>query len=874
MLVAMMSLASALAFHSATAVSPPFAQDAFKRTWQRTDKPVADGQVDRTWIWGPQPYTYGALEDYTEAPQGRREVQYFDKSRMEINNPSGDQSSPWYVTNGLLVNELISGMMQVGDADFVPKEPADINVAGDPDDPDAVTYADLAGVLHDQAAYVGEALTKRIDDHGIVSVDPTLAAAGITAGYRVTVPGIDHTIASPFWDFMNSTGIVSIDGQTESDALFVNPFYATGFPVTEAYWANVDVAGADHLVLLQCFERRCLTYTPSNASGWQVEFGNVGQHYHRWRYGETGPTEEAQIYLVALGGGAPSGQAIGCGDELAPVTVNIPLADSTEGKITNALTVLFGLHDQFYGESGLYNALYQSNLTVAHVGIAGGIATVDLSGQLQLGGECDDPRAEAQLRSTVLQFAGVIDVAFTLNGEPLWGQPSGQEYDVLFGSLNGSGVNGAAHLSLSGDQLTVHIQATGLEPDQEHMAHIHGNDGGQPAASCPTPAAAGDDGIISLEEGAPSYGDVKVAITDGNDMYPMSDEDGAVDFSATYTIDPATFGPLENHVIVLHGMTTSFDQDDDGVTDEYEPLLPVACGAIFPTANPPVASHYRVDLLAINASGAGGTVDLTLAGDVLTVSADLSGLAMHLAHPIHIHGLADGISTCPTAAYDTDADGIIELAEGTPAYGDVLLDVEPMPVADHEATATIEQSYIVDPATLGPLDDRAIVIHGMVVPVDGEPHYDASVPIACGIVRENGVNEFHASLNGNNQVPPVESAAGATFIARLNQAGDTLSWQIAIHGFSEDDGPTAASIWQGAAGETGPHIATLWFTESTPPTTDGQLWSGKLTSADLAGADLTLDDVIDLFNSGGAYIQINTTAHPDGELRGQVTPYT
>ena len=36
---------------------------------------------------------------------------------------------------------------------------------------------------------------------------------------------------------------------------------------------------------MQCFERRCLTYTPANPAGWQVEAGNVGQHYYQWRYG-------------------------------------------------------------------------------------------------------------------------------------------------------------------------------------------------------------------------------------------------------------------------------------------------------------------------------------------------------------------------------------------------------------------------------------------------------------------------------------------------------------------------------------------------------------------------------------------------------------
>ena len=39
-------------------------------------------------------------------------------------------------------------------------------------------------------------------------------------------------------------------------------------------------------MLIQCFERRCLTYTPGNPDGWQVEAGNVGQHYFHWRYGD------------------------------------------------------------------------------------------------------------------------------------------------------------------------------------------------------------------------------------------------------------------------------------------------------------------------------------------------------------------------------------------------------------------------------------------------------------------------------------------------------------------------------------------------------------------------------------------------------------
>ncbi|MDQ3548620.1 MAG: hypothetical protein M3439_07345 [Chloroflexota bacterium] len=56
---------------------------------------------------------------------------------------------------------------------------------------------------------------------------------------------------------------------------FESAFYATGLPITEAYWADVKVAGQQREVLLRCFERRCLTYTPGNDPAWQVEAGTA-----------------------------------------------------------------------------------------------------------------------------------------------------------------------------------------------------------------------------------------------------------------------------------------------------------------------------------------------------------------------------------------------------------------------------------------------------------------------------------------------------------------------------------------------------------------------------------------------------------------------
>jgi LPXTG-site transpeptidase (sortase) family protein len=60
--------------------------------------------------------------------------------------------------------------------------------------------------------------------------------------------------------------------------------YALGYPITEPFWVKARVGGQDKDVLIQAFERRVLSYTPSNAAGWQVEMGNVGRHYDDWRY--------------------------------------------------------------------------------------------------------------------------------------------------------------------------------------------------------------------------------------------------------------------------------------------------------------------------------------------------------------------------------------------------------------------------------------------------------------------------------------------------------------------------------------------------------------------------------------------------------------
>lgn len=224
-------------------------------------------------------------EPYAESPNGLRWVQYFDKSRMEVTHPGAVDDGLWYVTNGLLAAEMITGRLQLGDVSFEERTPAAINIAGDSDDPTGPTYETMGGLLSSPPAPAGSVLVSRIDRSGRVTTDDDLKVHNVTAAYRVEVPGLDHQVASVFWAFMNSDALVYDSGNVVTAPLFPDPFYATGFPVTEAYWASVKVAGTYQDVLIQCFERRCLTFTPLSEPAWQVESGNVGLHYYRWRYG-------------------------------------------------------------------------------------------------------------------------------------------------------------------------------------------------------------------------------------------------------------------------------------------------------------------------------------------------------------------------------------------------------------------------------------------------------------------------------------------------------------------------------------------------------------------------------------------------------------
>ncbi|WP_152541303.1 hypothetical protein [Kallotenue papyrolyticum] len=250
------------------------------QVWRRADLPVQQGSAQRSWLWGPAPWRT-TVEPYQESPGGERLVEYYDKARMEISRPEGNRADRWFVTNGLLVKELVSGQLQVGDARFEPRAPAEIPIAGDPADNPAPSYrafGAVASLNNDRRApeRSGQEVIATLDANGTPGADSTLARPETRiARYEAT---LGHNLPAVFWRFMQAQ---------PDDWLF-----AFGYPISEPYWVRARVGGVETWVLTQLFERRVLTYTPANPRDYQVEMGNVGQHYYRWRYGAA-PWEQA-----------------------------------------------------------------------------------------------------------------------------------------------------------------------------------------------------------------------------------------------------------------------------------------------------------------------------------------------------------------------------------------------------------------------------------------------------------------------------------------------------------------------------------------------------------------------------------------------------
>lgn len=224
--------------------------------------------------------------------------------------------------------------------------------------------------------------------------------------------------------------------------------------------------------------------------------------------------------------------------------------------------------------------------------------------------------------------------------------------------LNNTGVTGTATFTTNGNELTVNVEASGLEPGV-HPLHIHGKD--QAKAECPTMEQdTNGDGFLSVIEGAPAYGLIKINLTSpqtafgtpptpalfypfagtpNNANFPVVGSDGLLHLSQTYTFNNsadaqaalASLTPLGNQAIVIHGATApksvdapafaalgkAYPAGTDLTASTYDALLPAACGLIDEASTSPAQGNR----------GNTGDASDTSSSDQPTAFVPTSGLA-------------------------------------------------------------------------------------------------------------------------------------------------------------------------------------------------------------------------------------------------------
>jgi hypothetical protein len=132
--------------------------------------------------------------------------------------------------------------------------------------------------------------------------------------------------------------------------------------------------------------------------------------------------------------------------------------------------------------------------------------------------------------------------------------------------------------------------------------------------------------------------------------------------------------------------------------------------------------------------------------------------------------------------------------------------------------------------------------------------------------------KFKAKLKGDNEVPPVNTTAAGTVkftMKHFKVKDDVITSRINVTGITN---LTGAHIYVGNKSEMGQPIVDLLKSGKENKTQNGLIITGDIKASDFDGLmkGKTLEDLRTAMAREGTYVNIQTSDHPDGEIRGQI----
>jgi len=142
---------------------------------------------------------------------------------------------------------------------------------------------------------------------------------------------------------------------------------------------------------------------------------------------------------------------------------------------------------------------------------------------------------------------------------------------------------------------------------------------------------------------------------------------------------------------------------------------------------------------------------------------------------------------------------------------------------------------------------------------------------AFGTASAQRAVNFNVFLSGEQEVPPVVTATSGHAILHADRSGTQIRFSLDVRDADRALGAAGAHLHCAPAGQNGPVVAFL--AGSFPPGYDGRfritatLNDGSIVNP-ACGA--TIAELVESMQMGDVYINVHSTDHPSGVIRGQI----